>query len=255
MNFIESVFDGYNANPYHNKYHAMDTLQMFYGMLHKIEGHRFLSRLDIFAGLVAALGHDMNHPGVTNAFLTGTRDALALQYNDVSVLENMHCATLYSVLMKDASNVTTFLDRDQWSAMRKTVVRAILSTDMTGHFNMVSETEKFVDLNWHDLQPKVLRDSGEKTVFQQQDNGRFLVDLLMHSSDISNVAKVNNDLCFLPASLLTQLCLTLFCAFPTTPFAAVQHDREVDTACDAGILRARRQRKGAWKQTNGHVRP
>ena len=48
-----------------------------------------------YALLIASLCHDMGHPGKTNNFLIATRDRLALRYNDVSVLENHHCASLF----------------------------------------------------------------------------------------------------------------------------------------------------------------
>lgn len=50
------------------------------------------------AQMVAALGHDLEHPGVNNQFLVSTRHPLATTYNDVSVLENHHVATLYRLM-------------------------------------------------------------------------------------------------------------------------------------------------------------
>ena len=47
---------------------------------------------------IAALGHDIGHMGVQNGFLINSNDPLALQYNDKSVLEQMHCSRLFSVL-------------------------------------------------------------------------------------------------------------------------------------------------------------
>jgi hypothetical protein len=47
----------------------------------------------LFGALMAALVHDIGHPGKTNRFMTRTDHALAIQYNDQSVLENMHVFT------------------------------------------------------------------------------------------------------------------------------------------------------------------
>lgn len=39
---------------------------------------------------LAALGHDVGHPGLNNAFLVSTNQSVALIYNDNAVLENYH---------------------------------------------------------------------------------------------------------------------------------------------------------------------
>ena len=41
-----------------------------------------LSQLHVLALLVASVGHDVDHPGVNNAFLCSTGSPLARRYND-----------------------------------------------------------------------------------------------------------------------------------------------------------------------------
>jgi hypothetical protein len=55
------------------------------------------SALSRFALLFAAVVHDINHPGVNNNFLIHTQQDLAIIYNDISPLENMHVATAFQV--------------------------------------------------------------------------------------------------------------------------------------------------------------
>ena len=61
-----------------------------------------LTSLETFTLMIAALGHDVDHPGVNNAFMINSGAVLALRYNDVSVLENHHAATV-STLLEDSS--------------------------------------------------------------------------------------------------------------------------------------------------------
>ena len=39
--------------------------------------------------------HDIGHKGTNNSFLVQTGDCLAIIYNDISVLENMHSAKTF----------------------------------------------------------------------------------------------------------------------------------------------------------------
>lgn len=78
--------------------------------------------------------------GVNNSYLINSRSALARQYNDVSVLENCHASTMYSLLAQHAeADVFRDLDWQTWKDVRKMVVNSILHTDMTYHFPMVSK--------------------------------------------------------------------------------------------------------------------
>lgn len=53
----------------------------------------------MFAALVAAAIHDVDHPGRSNQFLIETSDHLAVLYNDNSVLENHHLAVAFKAMM------------------------------------------------------------------------------------------------------------------------------------------------------------
>jgi hypothetical protein len=54
--------------------------------------HALVTPSDVLAGLIAAAGHDVAHTGTNNAFHIASGSELALRYNDVSVLENMHAS-------------------------------------------------------------------------------------------------------------------------------------------------------------------
>ena len=73
--------------------------------------------------------------GVTNRFLVITKAELALRYNDISVLENMHCATLFEMLNDDSMNILAGMENDEWVNTRKIITDMILITDMSKHFD------------------------------------------------------------------------------------------------------------------------
>jgi hypothetical protein len=101
--FIWTVSCNYNDNPYHNFTHAFSITQMLFSMGAMTDGFSsHLERLEYFALLVAAMGHDLDHrktyvAGVTNAFMVAAGHELATRYNDTSVLENHHAASLFKL--------------------------------------------------------------------------------------------------------------------------------------------------------------
>ena len=89
--------------------------------------------------LTAAVGHDVDHPGVTNAFLVRSEAPLALRYNDISVLENHHTATTFAILSRKRSNLLATLSSDERKEARGLMIAAILATDMAHHQTMVKQ--------------------------------------------------------------------------------------------------------------------
>ena len=76
---------------------------------------------------------------MNNAFLIATRHELARLYNDSSVLESHHLATMYRVLVGEGLNLFARLEDGRWQELRKHIINAILHTDMTYHFPLVSK--------------------------------------------------------------------------------------------------------------------
>lgn len=124
--------------------------------------------------LIAAIGHDVGHPGVNNMFLVKTRSPLARLYNDRSVLESYHAAVYCHMLKKLWPAV---VDNEE---MRILLVSCILSTDMGIHKVYM---EKLSGLQEH------MRTRGDKPV-EGEDLKRFrdvACNLLIKCADISNV--------------------------------------------------------------------
>jgi hypothetical protein len=93
---------------------------------------------ELLALIIAAAAHDVGHPGVTNSFLVQSDHALALQYNDKSVLENLHAAVVVRLLRGPDSPIAHLAEHTQ-HAVRCLIIDLILATDLTQHFKIVGE--------------------------------------------------------------------------------------------------------------------
>jgi len=139
--FLLEVRSGYNNNPYHNFRHAIDVTQGIYFFLTTGKVAEMLSYLEILAVLIAALCHDLRHPGLNNTFLIDTNSTLALRYNDRSVLENYHCAEAFQIMLNSKHNILAGLTRTEYKELRSLIVNCILATDMSQHMELSSRFE------------------------------------------------------------------------------------------------------------------
>lgn len=187
--FLQDISGRYMNNPYHNFPHAIDVTQTVYRMIMVPQLNLVLTSLDIFSMLIAAVGHDVGHPGVNNAFLVKVKDELALRHNDRSPLENMHCSLLYQILGNPATNIQCGLSLAQWRDSRKIVLALILGTDMVHHFEQISKAQVFLEVNGDDTK-RFCRGQQEQILCLADEKSKlFFMEVLLHSSDISNPFK------------------------------------------------------------------
>jgi hypothetical protein len=112
--FFRSLESGYKSNPYHNACHAADVCQSLMYFIFQSDLCKSLTTLESATCIVAALGHDIGHPGLTNRFIVNNKESLAVQYNDLSVLENMHCSSIFMLLELPGHNIFKSLQNDDW---------------------------------------------------------------------------------------------------------------------------------------------
>ncbi|GAA5943750.1 3',5'-cyclic-nucleotide phosphodiesterase PDE2 [Sporobolomyces koalae] len=102
-----------------------------------------LRPMDVFALMVSCIGHDVGHPGLSNAYLVNARAPIAQVYTDKSILENFHNVTLIHMLRKHQFDYLLGGDfgrlGDQATSFRKILEASILATDMSRHFEFVRE--------------------------------------------------------------------------------------------------------------------
>jgi 3',5'-cyclic-nucleotide phosphodiesterase len=181
--------------PYHNFRHVIDVLQavfFFLLQLGTIPPYPFgstprasflrpspvaalLQPFDALTLLISAIGHDVGHPGVNNAFLVALKAPLAQLYNDSSVLEAFHCAA-YSQILRRYWTVA-FEDTD----LRRLLIKSILATDMQVHFKYMTDLGN--------LQEKLHHNKGTDGWSPQllEEYKTLACGLLIKCADISNV--------------------------------------------------------------------
>lgn len=138
--------------PYHNFRHVIDVLQAVFFFLVQLGTlppypltqarpaiikpapvASLLRPFDALTLLITAIGHDVGHPGVNNAFLVTLNAPLAQLYNDKSVLESFHCAAYSQILRRHWPAVFHAVE------MRQLMISSILATDMQLHFDYMKK--------------------------------------------------------------------------------------------------------------------
>ena len=191
----------------------MQTMHCLIQQSHNEEFMKHIPNISLFAVLLAAAVHDVEHPGKTNAFHVKLRTELAVTYNDASVLENHHVAHAFARMLnldlKDANDKGNFnrqvvkqrrmskLDRasehnllcnttdEQFDTIRKLMIDAIMHTDMTKHFAMVNAARGLLmenDSSENDGSDEENRSKKEEASWE-------LLMYMLHLSDISGSGK------------------------------------------------------------------
>ncbi|ORY22265.1 HD-domain/PDEase-like protein [Rhizoclosmatium globosum] len=139
QSFFKTIESKYRPLPYHSALHAADVLHAMNFFLTSLglEGSfkQDVSLLDISAAI-----HDVDHPGVTNAYLVSTGHPLALRYNDIAVLESHHCATAFEIMINNPGcDIFKRLPADKLKTIRQLIVSMVLATDMSNHFEYIAK--------------------------------------------------------------------------------------------------------------------
>jgi len=145
QNLIMAIFETYNEVPFHNFYHAFSVCHITYLMLRHCDCARFLTSLDIFSALIAALSHDADHPGVSNSYLIAMQNPLAILHNDDAVLERHHASTTTKVISEPENNVFEAMSPEDHKHARKIILAAIIGTDMSRHMEHVTALHERAD--------------------------------------------------------------------------------------------------------------
>ena len=191
--FLVSVSSEYlETTLYHNSLHGIDVTQscyifFLYSNAEKIARTNVLDLLSIF---IAALGHDIGHPGLTNTYHINDSTDIAIIYNDISVLENFHASTLFKTIRRTENNIFEKLTNIDYKIIRKRMISEILATDMANHGKVISLIKSKISTNEDGKDFKFnLLSGNEQTKNEEQ---QCLLDFMIHLADLSHNTRLFN---------------------------------------------------------------
>ena len=187
-NWCRKIADGYiKSNSYHTDLHAADITHtcLIYLKVGKINKICNLSKISKCALFLSCICHDYKHPGVNNNYLKETRNKLAIKYNDISILENMHIAQTFKIINNPNNEYNIFinLDINTYKQFRKEMISCVLSTDMTFHNEYVNFLKKCCEIK------KSNNSNGKDDDKNNNNDYQNYMNVLIHSADISNPTK------------------------------------------------------------------
>ncbi|XP_065303545.1 uncharacterized protein [Dermacentor albipictus] len=162
---------GYHSNnPYHNSVHAADVTQAMHCFLLEDKIREHMNPVEAMASLIAAVTHDLDHPGVNQPFLIATSNHLAALYNNFSVLENHHWRSAVSCLRQ--SGIFDHLPTSVWDEIEEQIRSLILATDITRQQEFLSRFKRYLENNVLDMADKEYR--------------HFILQIALKCADLGN---------------------------------------------------------------------
>lgn len=169
--FFSLVERGYHStNPYHNSAHAADVTQAMACFIMEPSIFKYLKPSEIMAALIAAVCHDIDHPGLNEKFLIATSSHLAGLYENSSVLENHHWKSALSILWE--SGFAQMMTIDDRLEMEGIIKELILATDIARQPEFLSLLRQYQDTGEMDLSLTKYR--------------HFALQIALKCADISN---------------------------------------------------------------------
>ena len=185
--FLVTVSSQYKEEVlYHNCLHGTDVTQSCYIFFSHSNAEKIANTnvLDLLSIFISALGHDIGHPGLTNTFQINDSTDMAITYNDISVLENFHAATLFKIIRKSETNIFEKLTYFDYKIIRKRMICEILATDMANHGKVISLIKSKISVNEDGNSFKLnLLTGNEQT---KNDEQQCLLDFIIHLADLAH---------------------------------------------------------------------
>ena len=199
--FADLLAAGYeeNGNPYHNSRHAADVMMSTFQYGAKFGIDLFMNKNEQFALFVTGAIHDYKHPGFNNNFFIRIEADLALRYNNVAPLENMHLYEAFKIIKSDQNlDIFSGLSSETYLYVKDLIIGGVLSTDVRNHNDVIERAKRTFCLDKNELKTTKLKqlaiseaDNNESTKNRKEEIG-VLINLMVHCADISNPTKTIN---------------------------------------------------------------
>jgi hypothetical protein len=174
INFLMTIRKFYNPVPYHNWIHAVDVTQFIFTVINKTHVNEYLNEHEIFALLIAAVAHDIDHDGRNNTFHRKTQTILAqLAAPSLPPLELHHASLIMNIIKLQYSTMFLTWSSVETRTFEKFVVSSILATDMERHRQMIDQF-------------KLTKSEFDES---KEDHHLMLCQMILKCADLSNVAR------------------------------------------------------------------
>lgn len=173
---VWNVCRQYKMVSYHCLYHAFCVVQCLAYFLQQETVRENFTPNQTFTLLLAALIHDVGHPGTTNAQELAAQSYITKVFDGQSPLEQLHLDITFSLLHDERLNVFRHWAHEDVSEARSLITRTVLDTDMSQHGNLLQQLRNADDLG----------SSNKRGTFAHT---MLLGSFLLHAADLSNACR------------------------------------------------------------------
>lgn len=188
----------HQVNKFHNFKHAVDVMQATWQLCEHIVDDPMQTLLLS----MAAIGHDIGHPGSNNMLLSKFNAPVAKIYNEESVLENMHKDFFQDLLKTHWPQLLAISSTSKAHPNYDVISETILATDMALHGEYVEKLKKI---------PKIA-------------DTNTLTSLIIKAADISNVTR--------PLEISAQWSCLITLEFTDCTLLQTLEEKKIERDCD-----------------------
>eukprot|EP00792_Barthelona_sp_PAP020_P006309 TRINITY_DN2965_c0_g1_i2.p1 TRINITY_DN2965_c0_g1~~TRINITY_DN2965_c0_g1_i2.p1 ORF type:complete len:725 (+),score=153.50 TRINITY_DN2965_c0_g1_i2:88-2262(+) len=147
IDFILTVaFSYYTSNPYHSLQHVADLVAMLVCIVVVNDLYKYFHPIDILGLLIAIIGHDCGHSGLTNVVIEKLNHLPKETVENLPSLMELMSANLTLTII-ERCQIFNHLDSVIQLRINDIVTKCIMATALSNHSCYIKEFEKLPDLS------------------------------------------------------------------------------------------------------------